>query len=109
MPSLDTQSAAMPVAAANSGYPRAQRGFVRQLLRAPERKRLDAALGVFGARLQTVTVAAKAGETWAQATLELYERAEHETLHGDLDSGWKFLHEAQRHELCGLSENAISA
>jgi hypothetical protein len=106
---LHTQSAVVSADLRQRMRARVLRIPIWQALRAPERKRLDAALGVFGAQLHATTLAASAGETWAQATLELFARAEHEALAGDLDSGWKYLHEAQRQAVCGLSELAVAS
>src|SRR5688572_28977362 len=78
MQTLHTQSAVGAAAFIPPTRLRVSRNFLWHLLRAPERKRLDAAIGVFGAQLQSVALAASAGETWAQATLALYQRAEHE-------------------------------
>jgi hypothetical protein len=88
--------------------PGASQHPLRHLLRAPERKRLDAALGALGARLAAV-VGVSAHEAWAQAAVRLYARAEHEARSGDLDSGWKFLHEAERQAVHGLSADQVDA
>lgn len=109
MSTLHTQSAVVTVDLQRNARSRVLRVPFWQVLRAPERKRLDAALGVFGAQLRTATLAASRGEAWALATLELFARAEHEATAGDLDGGWQYLHEAQRHAIAGLSESAVAS
>jgi 8-oxo-dGTP diphosphatase len=77
--------------------------------KAPERLRLTSDVEVAKTQLSlTLARATSAGE-WSREAFLLLESAEAEARSGDLDNGWKYLHEAKRLELFGLDMETLSA
>jgi 8-oxo-dGTP pyrophosphatase MutT (NUDIX family) len=91
-----------------------RRGYLRarleQHLTAPERKRLAAALALARFRIgERVACATGPQPTWAEAALRLLDRAEQQQTTGDIDAGWKYLHEAERYAISSFSDAEVSA
>jgi len=87
---------------------RRQKGRRLPLFAGPERKRLRASLEVAYSHLRAVP-AAPASPAWAASARDLLDQADVEVRRGDLDSGWRYLHEAERLLLRGRSKAEIDA
>jgi hypothetical protein len=66
---------------------------VKNVFEPPERKRLLSEVRLF--------------ETSSPELLRLKQAAEAEGLHGDLDAGWKTIHQAERHAVVDLSDQRL--
>lgn len=77
---------------------------------APERKRLAAEVTVLSARLSRMTAGKDVGKLdWAAAARGFLEAADREWRGRDLDAGWKYVHEAARQMIGGLSDGELAA
>ncbi len=90
--------------------PAAWRGRLSQHFRAPERKRLYGDVESARSELtKMIADPAVATGAWSSEAKSLLDRASQETLSGDLDCGWRFLHEAQRQTLFGFDLDRLLA
>jgi hypothetical protein len=76
--------------------------------KAPERLRLTSEIEVARSQI-TKTSASTPTAEWVRPAEDMLERAEAEAGSGDLDNGWKYLHEARRQELFGLDLETLGA
>jgi hypothetical protein len=82
--------------------------FYQHLFTAPERRRLRSAVSV--AQEQLAALDDDDGSRLCRdATRSLLNHAAREAWRGDMDAGWKYLHEAWRQRIRGLDEDALDA
>lgn len=77
---------------------------------APERKRLAAEVSVLSARFSRMTAGKNVDKLeWASAARGFLEAADRERRDRDLDAGWKYVHEASRQMIDGLTDSDLAA
>jgi len=73
----------------------------------PERKRLRSSIEVTRSSLSYALAKGEAAGSWTVSAHNLLTAAAEEARGGDLDSGWKYLHEAGRQALYGMEDASL--